>query len=102
MIRKQPWLNKLYRNCKIVHIFVVLTLLEIKIVFEFFCSYGILNYAIGVFPSEHLKIDPSLPVYFLDELGYQKGGKGFVFILLILVLKVKLSLNMVESSWGYL
>lgn len=102
IVKRKPWLNKFYRNCKIVHITVLQTLIEIKLVFELFCSYGILNYYKGIFDTTTIKIDPILPVHFLDDLGYQRGGKGFVFILLLVVLKVKLSLNMVESSWGYL
>lgn len=45
---------------------------------------------------------PSLFVGFLDELGHQKGGRGFIFLLIIAVFKVKSTLNELSSSWGYL
>lgn len=69
---------------------------------EFFCSYGILNYYLGELNENNLTKEPSLPVYFLDQLGYSKGSRGFIFLLLLGVLKCKFTLNSVNSSWGYL
>lgn len=76
--------------------------LECRIILEFFCSYGVLNYYLGELNNSNLTKEPSLPVYFLDQLGYSKGGRGFVFILLMGVLKCKGTLATLASSWGYL
>lgn len=102
LIKNQPWLNRLYRNSKISQITIVQLLLEFKIILEFFNSYGIMNFYLGELNSNNLSKEPSLPVYFLDRLGYSKGGRGFIFLLVISVLKVKSTLNSLESSWGYL
>lgn len=69
---------------------------------EFFASYGVLNYYLGELSSKNFTKQPSVPIEFLDNLGYSKGGRGFVFLMLLAVLKIRFTLNGTESSWGYL
>ena len=76
--------------------------MEFRLVLEFFTSYGILNYYLGLLNSSNFSKQPTFLVQFLDGLGFSKGGRGFIFLMLYAVLKIRLTLNGSESSWGYL
>ena len=102
LVAKQPWLDRKFSNAKLAHITVLQTVLEFRVILEFFASYGVLNYYLGELSSKNFTKQPSVPIEFLDNLGYSKGGRGFVFLMLLAVLKIRFTLNGTESSWGYL
>ena len=68
LTRIKPWLDKHYGLCKVTHITVVLCLMEVKLIFEFLNTYGILNGYLGKL-SKDKELTAWFMVTFLDKLG---------------------------------
>ena len=102
IIKRKTWLNKNYAFSKLTHITIIENLIEARLFFEVFNSWGLLYYSSGSLKNSIKNVDPNLIVSFIDKLGQGEGTKAFVFILLIMVLRIKLCLNFVNSSYVYL
>jgi hypothetical protein len=94
LVKKKPCLDKSYGITKIIHLSFIETLIEFKLIFELFNSYGFINSLNGkITTSNDLNLNPSLVVAFIDRLGSGSGKKALILLLILLVLRFRLNLN---------